>query len=126
MKPINQQRLARAKFALPSSVTLLSIACGFASIVISVDNARVGDPGDFRLAAILLVLAGKVGKPWNGATLLDVPLAREDLAAMAGAATESVSRLLSQWQREGAIEAGRRWVAVADAARLRQLRDGMG
>ena len=58
MKPINQQRLARAKFALPSSVTLLSIACGFASIVISVDNARVGDPADFRLAAILLVLAG--------------------------------------------------------------------
>jgi CDP-diacylglycerol--serine O-phosphatidyltransferase len=58
LKPINQQRLARAKFALPSSVTLLSIACGFASIVISVDNARVGDPGDFRLAAILLVLAG--------------------------------------------------------------------
>ncbi|MBD8567257.1 CDP-diacylglycerol--serine O-phosphatidyltransferase [Oxalobacteraceae sp. CFBP 8763] len=58
MKPINQQRLARAKFALPSSVTLLSIACGFASIVISVDNAGVGAPGDFRLAAILLVLAG--------------------------------------------------------------------
>ena len=58
MKLSNQQRLARAKFALPSSVTLLSIACGFASIVISVDNARVGDPDDFRLAAILLVLAG--------------------------------------------------------------------
>lgn len=58
MKPRNQERLARAKFALPSSVTLLSIACGFASIVISVDNARAGDPADFRLAAILLVLAG--------------------------------------------------------------------
>lgn len=58
MKPTRQQRLARAKFALPSSVTLLSIACGFASIVISVDNARVGDPADYRLAAILLVLAG--------------------------------------------------------------------
>ncbi len=85
-----------------------------------------GAPLEQRLAAILLVLAGKVGKPWNGATLLDVPLAREDLAAMAGAATESVSRLLSQWQRDGWIEAGRRWVAVADAARLRQLRDGMG
>jgi len=58
LKPTNQERLARAKFALPSAVTLLSIACGFASIVISVDNARVGDPADFRLAAILLVLAG--------------------------------------------------------------------
>jgi CDP-diacylglycerol--serine O-phosphatidyltransferase len=43
---------------LPSFVTLLSIACGFGSIVISVDNAQVGDPGDYRLAAILLVLAG--------------------------------------------------------------------
>jgi CDP-diacylglycerol---serine O-phosphatidyltransferase len=58
---LNQERprrLARAKFALPSFVTLLSIACGFASIVISVDNAPVGDPHDYRLAAILLVLAG--------------------------------------------------------------------
>ena len=58
MKPNRQQRLARAKFALPSFVTLLSIACGFGSIVISVDNAPVGNPDDYRLAAILLVLAG--------------------------------------------------------------------
>jgi CDP-diacylglycerol--serine O-phosphatidyltransferase len=58
LKPNRQQRLARAKFALPSFVTLLSIACGFGSIVISVDNAPVGDPADYRLAAILLVLAG--------------------------------------------------------------------
>jgi CDP-diacylglycerol--serine O-phosphatidyltransferase len=50
--------MQRAKFALPSMVTLMSIACGFGSIVISVDNAFVGDPGDYRLAAVLLVLAG--------------------------------------------------------------------
>ncbi|WP_426114269.1 CDP-diacylglycerol--serine O-phosphatidyltransferase [Massilia sp. PWRC2] len=50
--------MARAKFALPSMVTLLSIACGFGSIVISVDNAPVGDPSAYRMAAILLVLAG--------------------------------------------------------------------
>jgi CDP-diacylglycerol--serine O-phosphatidyltransferase len=58
LNPSSQRRLARAKFALPSFVTLLSIACGFGSIVISVDNAPVGDPADYRLAAILLVLAG--------------------------------------------------------------------
>lgn len=58
LKPTRQQRLARAKFALPSSVTLLSIACGFGSIVLSVDNARIGDASDYRMAAILLVLAG--------------------------------------------------------------------
>jgi CDP-diacylglycerol--serine O-phosphatidyltransferase len=48
----------RAKFALPSMVTLMSIACGFGSIVISVDNALVGSAHDYRLAAVLLVLAG--------------------------------------------------------------------
>jgi CDP-diacylglycerol--serine O-phosphatidyltransferase len=51
--------LDRAKFALPSFVTLLSIACGFGSIVISVDNAPGGRAR--RLTAwrpILLVLAG--------------------------------------------------------------------
>jgi CDP-diacylglycerol--serine O-phosphatidyltransferase len=50
--------MQRAKFALPSSVTLLSIACGFGSIVISVDNAHIGYAQDYRLAAFLLVLAG--------------------------------------------------------------------
>ncbi len=82
-------------------------------------------PLEQRLAALLLVLADKVGQPWDGATLLDVPLSREDLAAMAGAATESVSRLLSQWQRDGWIETGRRWIALVDAARLAQVRDGV-
>jgi len=50
--------MQRAKFALPSIVTLMSIACGFGSIVISVDNAMVGEAHDYRLAAVLLVLAG--------------------------------------------------------------------
>jgi CDP-diacylglycerol--serine O-phosphatidyltransferase len=58
LKPTRQRRMARARFALPSSVTLLSIACGFGSIVISVDNAPIGDPAAYRMAAILLVLAG--------------------------------------------------------------------
>jgi CDP-diacylglycerol--serine O-phosphatidyltransferase len=58
VKPIHQRRLSRAKFALPSAVTLLSIACGFGSIVLSVDNAHIGAPDAYRMAAILLVLAG--------------------------------------------------------------------
>ncbi|MYM36557.1 CDP-diacylglycerol--serine O-phosphatidyltransferase [Duganella sp. FT50W] len=50
--------MQRAKFALPSIVTLMSIACGFGSIVISVDNAADGLAADYRLSAMLLVLAG--------------------------------------------------------------------
>ncbi len=37
---------------------MLSIACGFGSIVISIDNAHVGAPKAYQMAAILLVLAG--------------------------------------------------------------------
>lgn len=58
MKPAPTSRLHRAKFALPSMVTLLSIACGFGSIVMSVDNAHIGSAADYRLAAFLLVGAG--------------------------------------------------------------------
>jgi len=58
LKPLHHARVQRAKFALPSLVTLMSIACGFGSIVISVDNALVGSAHDYRLAAVLLVLAG--------------------------------------------------------------------
>jgi CDP-diacylglycerol--serine O-phosphatidyltransferase len=58
LKSTRGQFLARAKFALPSSITLLSIACGFGSIVIAFDNAAIGDPGAYRTAAVLLVLAG--------------------------------------------------------------------
>src|SRR4051812_39464978 len=58
LKPLHHQRMRRAKFALPSMVTLIWIACGFGSIVISVDNGLVGSARDYRLAAILLVLAG--------------------------------------------------------------------
>ncbi len=75
-----------------------------------------------RLAATLLLLAAKVGVPHEGATLLQLPLSRDDLAAMTGAATESVSRLMSRWHRDGLVESGRRWVAIRDRTALEELR----
>lgn len=76
-----------------------------------------------RLAATLLLLADKFGRDWQGGVLIQVPLTRVDLAAMTGAATESVSRLLSGWRRAGLIESGRRWIAVLDPAGLTAFRD---
>ena len=82
-----------------------------------------GEPLEQRLAAMLLLIADKMGRPWDGGILLDVPLTREDLASMTGAAPESVSRLLSGWRREGLIDSGRRWIAVRDLKALHALRD---
>jgi CRP-like cAMP-binding protein len=40
---------------------------------------------------------------------------------MTGTTTESASRVMSQFQKEGLIQAGRQWVALADRARLAEL-----
>ncbi|NLE96729.1 MAG: Crp/Fnr family transcriptional regulator [Propionibacterium sp.] len=75
-----------------------------------------------RLAAVLLGLGAKVGRRWEDGILLQIPIGRDDLAAMAGAATESVSRQLSAWKKAGIIDSGRRWIAITDPAALRELR----
>jgi CDP-diacylglycerol---serine O-phosphatidyltransferase len=71
----------RSKFALPSALTLLSILCGFSSVVMSI-NAAGENPGFyFRMAAILLLAAGffdgvdgRVARATNTATEFGVQL----------------------------------------------------
>ena len=68
------------------------------------------------------MLAERLGVTQDDRILIDVPLARDDLASMAGCAPETVSRSLAGWERDGIVESGRRWVALlrptslADAA----------
>ncbi|QYF75425.1 Crp/Fnr family transcriptional regulator [Cryobacterium sp. PAMC25264] len=74
-----------------------------------------------RVASGLLRLADIFGVPGDasGSTLIQLPLTRADLAAMAGTSAESVSRSMSRLRRAGLIETGRRWTAVLDADGLR-------
>lgn len=74
-----------------------------------------------RLAATLLDLADRAGQDRADMTLLQLPLTRVDLARMAGATPESVSRAISSWKRAGLIDSGRRWVAIRDRAALQRL-----
>ncbi|WP_298458175.1 Crp/Fnr family transcriptional regulator [uncultured Cellulomonas sp.] len=72
-----------------------------------------------RVASGLLRLADKFGQDGiSGATLLQLPLSRTDLAAMTGSTPESVSRVMSQLRRDGVIDSGRRWTAILDRDRL--------
>ena len=50
--------VARSKFALPSAITLISVLCGFSSIVMSINAAGEDTSHSFLLAGGLLVLAG--------------------------------------------------------------------
>lgn len=74
-----------------------------------------------RIAHVLLVLSEKFGKKSEVGLLIQVPLAREDLASMAGTTPETASRVMSQFQKDGLVDAGRQWVAVLNRARLEAI-----
>lgn len=74
-----------------------------------------------RIASLLLMLGEKFGEQGEVGLLLQVPLSREDLAGMAGTTTETASRVMSQFQRDGLIKSGREWVAVTNREGLEEI-----
>jgi CRP-like cAMP-binding protein len=74
-----------------------------------------------RIAAALLRLARKLGEVHGENVLIQLPFSRQDLAAMSGVTTETVSRVMSGFAQERLIKSGRKWVTITDAKRLRQL-----
>jgi CRP/FNR family transcriptional regulator, nitrogen oxide reductase regulator len=74
-----------------------------------------------RIAGALVMLARRVGVRRRDGLLLDLPLARDDLASLTGTASETVSRTLAQLQRDGVINTGRRWIEITDLVELERL-----
>jgi CDP-diacylglycerol--serine O-phosphatidyltransferase len=73
--------VARSKFALPSTITLISVLCGFSSVVMSINAAGDHPRYYFTWGAGLLVLAGifdgldgRVARATNTATEFGVQL----------------------------------------------------
>ncbi len=76
-----KRAVQRSKFALPSIITLFSVACGFSSVVMSINAAGEHPSQYFLYAAALLVLAGffygldgRVARATNTATEFGVQL----------------------------------------------------
>jgi len=65
-----------------------------------------------RVARTLLRLAHQTGRRTEEGVLLDLPLSRQDLAELTGTTQFTVSRILSDWERRGLVEAGRARVVV--------------
>jgi CRP-like cAMP-binding protein len=76
-----------------------------------------------RIAYTLLKLAERLGEPRDVGLLIQMPVSREDLANMVGSATESASRVISQFQKAGLVDTGRQWIAITDQRRLREMVD---
>ena len=78
-------------------------------------------PVEGRIANLLLVLSRKFGKPSSVGLLIQSPLTRDDLAAMTGTTPETASRVMSQFQKDGLIHTGRKWVSIIDRVALEQI-----
>lgn len=78
-----------------------------------------------RVARALLRLTRQAGRPVEGGVLIDHPLSRQELAEMTGTTLYTVSRLLSQWEGEGIVEAGRERVLVRHPHRLEAIAEDL-
>jgi CRP-like cAMP-binding protein len=65
-----------------------------------------------RLARLLLRLVRQAGRKVKNGVLIDMAISRQDLAEMCGTTLYTVSRILSQWERAGIVDAGRERVLV--------------
>ncbi len=71
-----------------------------------------------RIARALLRLVSQLGRTAETGVLIDLPLSRQDLANMTGTTLYTVSRILSRWEEEDIIEAGREKVLIKQPPRL--------
>ncbi|MNC95531.1 transcriptional regulator FixK [compost metagenome] len=72
-------------------------------------------------------LGEKLGEPHETGLLIQMPLSREDVATMVGSTPETASRVMTQLQKQGLIEKGRQWVAIANPEGLAKIsRDSAG
>lgn len=65
-----------------------------------------------RIARALLRLAAQMGVKMAGG--IELSFTRQDLAEMSGTTLYTVSRVLSDWERQGLVEAGRERVLIRD------------
>ncbi len=74
-----------------------------------------------RIASALLRLAAKMGETRGEGVLIQLPFSRQDLAAMTGSTTETVSRVMSRFAEEGWVKSGRKWVTIVEEKRLEEM-----
>ena len=71
-----------------------------------------------RLATLLLNLDDRFGEENGAGRLIDVRLTHQDLANMIASTREAVSKVMSEFQRDGVVESRNRRIAIIDGDAL--------
>ncbi len=77
-----------------------------------------------RLATLLVNLGERFGNGNGGDVLIDVRLTHQDLANMIASTREAVSKVMSEYQRDGVIETRNRRIAILDYDALSRRSSG--
>lgn len=65
-----------------------------------------------RIARALLRLVQQAGRSIESGVLIDLPLSRDDIAQMTGTALYTVSRIISRFESDSLLKAGRQRVVI--------------
>jgi len=78
-----------------------------------------------RVASALIRLAGQSGLRSENETAIALNFSRQDVAEMTASTLYTVSRLLSEWERQGIIETGRERIKIIKPHDLVRIADGL-
>jgi len=78
-----------------------------------------------RVANALIRLAGQSGIKSAVEAGIELSLSRQDVAEMTGTTVYTVSRLISEWERQGIIETGRERIRIIKPHELVRIGDGL-
>jgi CRP-like cAMP-binding protein len=78
-----------------------------------------------RVARALLRLVQQTGRRVESGVLIDLPLSRDDIAQMTGTTLYTVSRIISRFESEGLLEAGRQRVVIRNPHGLMKVADDL-
>lgn len=88
-------------------------------------SALVSQRVEQRIARTLLKLAAQSGKKVDNGVLIDMPLTRQDVAEMSGTTLYTVSRTMSEWERQSLLSIGREQVLILDPHGLVRIADDL-
>lgn len=118
----------------PSSlwITFVTDYPGFATETYKVVGNRVSEMNtrivemstqhvEQRIACALLRLVNQSGRRIEAGTEISFPITRKDVSEMTGTTLQTVSRLLSAWEKVGLVNSKRKKIIVCDPRRLEAL-----
>jgi CRP-like cAMP-binding protein len=78
-----------------------------------------------RVARALLRLVQQAGRRIESGVLIDLPLSRDDIAQMTGTTLYTVSRIISRFEADGMLDAGRLRMVIRNPHGLLKIADDL-